>query len=340
LDFAFPVLIFAMTMGLAWFADHVAPVQVSGSVFVVALPLFVSYPLRKRPVRFALSVGAVILAAGLMTTVGRNLMHAERNFFGVLRVVNDPTRGVHSFLHGSTVHGRQRTAAERHCEPMSYYHPEGPLGRIFAQVEHKWPAANVGVIGLGIGGTTAYARAAQHWTFYEINPAVVSVAQSPEYFSYLSECAAAPVDIVLGDARLKLHSAPDRAYDVLVLDAFSSDAIPIHLITQQALDLYLTKLAPGGLLVFHISNRNLELSQVVADLAHSRQLSCLSMRYMTEPQVDGKDPSHWIVLARDAADYGTLPNESYAKILTSSGERNVWTDDFSNIISVFKWTSD
>jgi hypothetical protein len=139
---------------------------------------------------------------------------------------------------------------------------------------------------------------------------------------------------------LKLHSAPDRAYDVLVLDAFSSDAIPIHLITQQALDLYLTKLAPGGLLVFHISNRNLELSQVVADLAHSRQLSCLSMRYMTEPQVDGKDPSHWIVLARDAADYGTLPNESYAKILTSSGERNVWTDDFSNIISVFKWTSD
>ena len=340
LDFAMPVLIFAMTMGLAWCADHVAPVQMSGTVFVVALPLFVSYPLRKRPVRFGLSLGAVILAAGLMSGVGGNTLHAERNFFGVLRVTNDPTRGVHSFLHGSTVHGRQRTAAERRCEPMSYYHPEGPLGRIFAQVERSRPAANVGVIGLGIGGTTGYARATQHWTFYEINPAVVSVAQSPQYFSYLSECAQAPVDIVLGDARLKLRSAPDHAYDVLVLDAFSSDAIPLHLITQQALDLYLSKLAPGGLLVFHISNRNLDLSQVVADIAHSRQLSALSMRDITEPQKNGRDPSHWVVLARNAADYGTLPNESFSRPLTSSGDRNVWTDDFSNIITVFKWSQE
>jgi hypothetical protein len=340
LDFALPVLIFALTMGLAWFADHVAPVQMSGSVFVVALPLFVSYPLRKRPVRFGLSLGAVILAAGLMTTVGGNIVHAERNFFGVLRVIDDPTRGVHSFLHGGTVHGRQRTAAERRCEPMSYYHPEGPLGRIFAQVERSKPGANIAVIGLGIGGTTAYARASQHWTFYEINPAVVSVARTPQYFSYLSECAAAPVDIVLGDARLKLHSAPDHAYDVLVLDAFSSDAIPIHLITQQALDLYLTKLQPNGLLVFHISNRNLDLSQVVADIAHSRQLNCLSMRDMTQSQEKGRDPSHWMVLTRNAADFGTLPNESYARALTSSGDRNVWTDDFSNIITVFKWKAD
>jgi hypothetical protein len=340
LDFALPVLIFAMTMGLGWFADHVAPVQMSGSVFVVALPLFVSYPLRKRPVRFALSLGAVILAAGFMMGVNQNTLHAQRNFFGVVRVINDPGRGVHSFLHGSTVHGRQRTAPEHRCEPLSYYHQDGPLGRIFAQVERSRPAANVGIIGLGIGGTTAYARADQHWTFYEINPAVVTIARSSQYFTYLNECARAPVNIVLGDARLQLHSAPDRAYDVLVLDAFSSDAIPIHLMTQQALDLYLAKVAPGGLIVFHISNRNLDLSQVVADLAHSRQLSCLSMRDMTEPQVNGRDPSHWVVLARNAADYGPLINDSYARTLTSSGNRNVWTDDFSNIITVFKWSEE
>jgi hypothetical protein len=107
--------------------------------------------------------------------------------------------------------------------------------------------------------------------------------------------------------------------------------------TQQALDLYLSKVAPGGLIVFHISNRNLDLTQVVADLAHSRELSALSMRDMTEPQVNGRDPSHWVVLARNAADYGALANDSFARPLQSSGERNLWTDDFSNIISVFKW---
>src|SRR5205085_11221381 len=118
------------------------------------------------------------------------------------------------------------------------------------------------------------------------------------------DCASAPVEVVLGDARLKLHGAPDRAYDMLVLDAFSSDAIPVHLITQQAVDLYLSKLAPGGLIVFHISNRNLDLSNVVANLAKSRNLSCLSLLDMTPAQPNGKDPSHSFVLARRSARFG------------------------------------
>lgn len=337
LDFATPVLIFAMTMGLAWFADRVMPVQVGGSLFVVALPLFVSYPLRKRPVRFALSLGAVMLAAGLMTGVGGSIVHSERNFFGVLRVTDDRSHDLHSLLHGSTVHGRQSTIADRRCEPLSYYHHEGPLGRIFAQVSQSRPAANVGIIGLGTGATASYARAGEHWTFYEINPAVVSIARSPQYFSYLTDCVAAPFDIVMGDARLQLHGAPDHAYDLIMLDAFSSDAIPVHLMTQQALDLYLSKLKPGGLIVFHISNRNLDLSQIVADLAQSRQLSCLSLRDLTPPQPNGKDPSHWVVLARNAADYGTLANDAFARRLEGSGNDKVWTDDFSNILSVFKW---
>ena len=111
---------------------------------------------------------------------------------------------------------------------------------------------------------------------------------------------------MLGDARLKLHDAKDRSYDLLVLDAFSSDAIPVHLMTQQALDLYLSKLAGGGLIVFHISNRNLDLTEVVADLAKSRNLSALSLLDMTPAQPDGKDPSHWVVMARESADFGTF----------------------------------
>lgn len=338
LDFALPVLIFVFTVGLGWAADRLAPIQMSGSVFVVAVPLFFSYPLRKRPVRFALSLGAVILAAGLMTGVGRNTLHSERNFFGVLRVTNDQNLNLHSFLHGSTVHGRQSTVADRRCEPLSYYHREGPLGRIFKEFEvARRSDTNVAIIGLGTGATISYSRSMQRWTFYEINPAVVSVARSRDYFNYLSDCAQAPVDIVLGDARLKLHTAPDRSYDLLVLDAFSSDAIPMHLMTRQALDLYVSKLAPGGWIVFHISNRNLDLTEVVADLARSRNLSALSLLDMTPPQPDGKDPSHWVVLTQDSRSFGTLANDPNARPLLSNGAEDVWTDDFSDILSVFKW---
>lgn len=338
LDFALPVLIFVFTVGLGWAADRLAPIQMSGSVFVVAVPLFFSYPLRKRPVRFALSLGAVILAAGLMTGVGRSTLHSERNFFGVLRVTGDESLNLHSFLHGSTVHGRQSTVPERRCEPLSYYHREGPLGKIFTHFANpRSDGAKVAIIGLGTGATVSYARSGEQWTFYEINPAVVSVARSRDYFSYLSDCAAAPVDVVLGDARLKLHDAKDQSYDLLVLDAFSSDAIPVHLMTRQALDLYLAKLAPGGLIVFHISNRNLDLTEVVADLAKSRNLSALSMLDMTPAQPNGKDPSHWIVMAQDSATLGKLANDPSARALMSSDAKDVWTDDFSNILSVFKW---
>jgi len=337
LDFALPVVIGALTAGLGWFTYKVAPMKLSGLVFVVALPLLFAYPLRKRPLRFALSLGAVILATSLVSGVGRTTLHAERNFFGVLRVLTDRRLDLHSFLHGSTVHGRQSTKPEHRCDALSYYHREGPLGRIFTQFQTANSAGNIGVIGLGTGATVSYARPSEKWTFYEINPAVVAIAKSPQYFTYLSNCAAAPVEMILGDARLKLHDARDQSYDLLVLDAFSSDSIPLHLITQQAVDLYLSKLAPGGMLVFHVSNRNLDLTGVVADLAKSRGLSGLSMLDLTPTQPNGKDPSQWIVLARDGASFGSLANDKDAKPLVSTGTEDVWTDDFSNILSVFRW---
>src|SRR5262249_54748365 len=125
--------------------------------------------------------------------------------------------------------------------------------------------------------------------------------------------------------------------NLIVLDAFSSDSIPVHLMTQQALDLYLSKLAPGGMLVFHISNRNLDLTQVVANLAQSRELSALSLLDLTPTQPNGKDPSHWVVLTRSSNDYAALASDPNAKRLQGNNTGDVWTDDFSNILSVFKW---
>jgi hypothetical protein len=338
LDLLMPALIFLLTFGLGWLVDRLAPGKMIGLLFVLAVPMFVSYPLRKRPLRFALSLGAVMVGAGFVTGAGgTRILHTERNFFGVVRVTRDEGSGLNWFSHGSTIHGRQNTSPERRCEPLSYYHREGPLGRIFAEFETRAGGAKVAIVGLGAGATVAYTRANESWTFYEINPAVVSIARSQEYFTYLSDCAQSPLEVVLGDARLKLRDAQAASYSLIVLDAFSSDAIPIHLMTQQALDLYLSKLAPAGLLVFHISNRNLDLSSVVAGLAHSRNLTGVYLVDMTPTQPNGKDPSQWVVLARDAADLGTITDESNARSLTSTGFGKVWTDDFSNIISVFRW---
>jgi hypothetical protein len=313
-----------------------APGKLVGLLFVLAVPLFVAYPFRRRPLWFALALGAVMLGSGFVTGANTKTIHAERNFFGVLRVTRGDD-GIHSFLHGTTVHGRQSMAPERRCEPLSYHHRGGPLGRIFAHFESQPANPNVAIIGLGAGAAAAYAQANEKWTFYEINPAVVSIARDNQYFSYIGECAKASIDVVLGDARLKLRMAPERGYGLIVIDAFSSDAIPVHLVTQEALDLYLTKLASGGLLVFHISNRNLDLSAVVADLALSRNLTCISLQDKRPSEPNGGDPSHWVVLGRSTNETAGFLNEPFARILTGRSDRQVWTDDFSNILSVFKW---
>jgi spermidine synthase len=292
---------------------------------------------RKRPVRLALTLGAILLVAGIVTAISDNTLRSDRNFFGVLRVTSDPNDKIHWLFHGSTNHGRQSTEADRRCEALSYYHRSGPLGEVFASFRSSLTRKDVAVVGLGTGAMAAYAQPDERWTFYEINPSVVSIARNPEYFTYLDQCTSAPIEMVLGDARLRIEEAPAGGYGLIALDAFSSDAIPLHLITQEAIDLYLSKLAPNGLLLFHISNRHLDLSPVMADLAASRKLFCIGMFDPTPYDIQGKDTSIWVVMARSQSDTGNLGKTSFARVLTSDGSRRVWTDDFSNILSVLNW---
>jgi hypothetical protein len=270
MDFVLPAMIFALTFGLGFMADKIVRGKLAGLLFVLAVPLFIAYPFHRRPLRFALALGAVMLGSGFVTGANTKMIHGERNFFGVLRVTREGDGTRHSFVHGTTVHGRESLLPDHRCEALSYHHRSGPLGSIFAHFSSHQVNGNVAIVGLGAGAAAAYSQPNQSWTFYEINPAVVSIARDNRYFGYMSECAKAPIEVVLGDARLKLRDAAPAGYGMILIDAFSSDAIPVHLITQEALDLYLTKLAPGGLLVMHISNRNLDLSGVVADLAKSQ----------------------------------------------------------------------
>jgi len=236
---------------------------------------------------------------------GRTLQVA-RNFFGTIHVTTDSTGRINSLHSGNTIHGRQFADQSRQCEPLSYHHENGPLGQVMAVFNASPANSRVGVIGLGVGAMVAYSKPDQQWKFYEIDPDVINIARNSQHFTYLQKCANGSVSIVEGDARLNLQNAPAGHYSLIVLDAFSSDAIPVHLITQQALDLYLSKLALGGILVFHVSSRSLNLNPILADLAQSRNLICIGFSDSKPSSLEGKDPSQWVVMARSAPEISNL----------------------------------
>jgi hypothetical protein len=308
------------------------------NALIFAIPTVVCYTFVKRPIRFGFGVGALLLSGFIYLEMHGRTLYAGRNFFGISRVTSDPSRTFHRFIHGNTTHGRQFIDPSRRCEPLAYYHRSGPFGTIMSAFSIDAPIPpRVAVIGLGAGSMISYAAENQEWTFYEIDPTVIRVAQDRRLFTYLPDCAKIKPHIIAGDARLRLREAPDHHYGLVVLDAFSSDAIPVHLLTRQALALYISKLAEGGTLAMHISNRYLDLAPVVGDLAKDAGLVCLAWDDTIEDKANGKEPSHWVVMARQAKDIATLTRDPRWLPVIGRAKAEVWTDDFSNIMSVFKW---
>jgi hypothetical protein len=184
-----------------------------------------------------------------------------------------------------------------------------------------------------------YHRPPEQFTFYEIDPTVLHIAQNRRYFTYLSDCGS-PVRVVLGDARLALRNAPEHGYGIIVLDAFSGDSIPTHLLTREALALYLTKLAPNGVLAFDISNRYLDLHGVLGDLARDAGLSGLANDdvHISEDETrEGRFASVWVVMAREASDLEVLRSYPGWRGLQAVPGARVWTDDFSDIVSILRF---
>jgi hypothetical protein len=212
---------------------------------------------------------------------------------------------------------------------------------VFAAFSKKSAKSQVAIIGLGAGTIACYGNPGQHLTFFEIDPAVERIARESRYFTFLSDCSAR-VDVVLGDARLSLAQGPSASYDLMVLDAFSSDAIPIHLVTREALKLYLSKLADGGILAFHISNRYLDLKPVIGDLAQDANLACYVQEDLELGEAEkkaGKAQSIWVVMSRRLPDMGELVEDLRWKPLPGRPGAKLWTDDYSNIPSVLMWSN-
>ncbi len=291
--------------------------------------------------RFGLGLIAVLVAGRAVELRGgeSSVIRQGRSFFGVYRVTETADATLRTLVHGTTVHGTQWLDSARRLDPLTYYHRAGPMGDFFSEV----PAATatgrrVAVVGLGIGSLACYGRRGETWTYYEIDPLVVDVARDTASFTMLRDCPPS-VQIVLGDARLTLRTPPDGAYDALVLDAFSSDAIPMHLLTREAFALYHRLLAPHGVLAVHISNRHLDLEPVVAALAADAGLAARVRRdhdfSQAERDGSGRSPSVWVIVGRSPADFGALATDPRWAAVTPQGVP--WTDDFSNVLRVLKW---
>jgi hypothetical protein len=288
--------------------------------------------MKNQPLRFALSLAAVLVGGSLAGSKRGHLLHVERNFFGVIRVTqNGP---FYRLYHGTTVHGMQRAADPGRCEPMSYYYVGGGLNRMMELAEKSHGMTNVAVVGLGAGGAVTYAKAHQHWSIYEIDPAIIRIANDSPWFSFVKCTEHAPIDYFLGDARLLLAKAPAQKFDFMIMDAFSSDTVPMHLLTREAMRMYMEKLAPGGFIAFHVSSRNLKLEPVVANVAAAEGLDCYEPAYVRSPDDVERFSATWLLLVRKGEGPEVLRNRKEWIALAASEKAPIWTDDFLNLWSV------
>lgn len=340
LDLLLPAGLFGLSLLLSALMPASVPFR-TRILLVLALPLILAYLASQRPPRFALALAAICLAVSLNPSDKGTLLFRQRNFFGTLRITYDASGPFHRFYHGTTLHGMQFSTPERRNEPLAYYHRLGPCGAVMARYEQQ-PAGNkVAVIGLGIGATLAYARPDEEWTVYEIDPAVVQVARNTPWFSHWRRSPARSIGAVVGDARIGLQQAQAGEFGLIILDAFSSDSVPVHLLTREALQLYLSRLAPNGLLAANISSWNMDLSQVMAGLAADAGLVCVNWcdnQVMPDsPATMGKYPSSWVVLARRESDLGGLIHDPRWRRLQPLEKNAPWTDSYSNILDVLNW---
>ena len=302
----------------------------------LGLALGCAFMVRDRALVFTALVAAALLA-GQMMSGGFGGLQVKRSFFGVHKVIETemPEGGTLRLLfNGTTVHGGQWTAGPRSCEPTAYYARPTPISQAFHNVQARLPAARMGAVGLGAGAIATYTRPGDSLRFFEIDPAVLAIARDSGSFDLLTRCAAGKVDYRLGDARLTLAREPAGAFDILLIDAFSSDSVPTHLLTVEAIAGYMDKLAPGGVLVMHLTNRNLELLGPAAAAARAAGLYSAQQVFVptkamgSAPAVAG---SAVMAMARtQAALDRAAPAPLWAP--TDPGRVRPWTDDYTNIL--------
>jgi SAM-dependent methyltransferase len=286
------------------------------------------------PLAFFLSLAAVLAVSLFIDGPAGRTVWRHRSFLGCLHVARQDQAQSVRLVHGSTLHGEQSLDPNLRREPRTYYSRQGPVGDVFSMIRPllRDRDAAIAVIGLGVGTLAAYALPGERWVFYELDPAVAAVAHDQRWFHYLADSPAHSTQIILGDARRRIQNAPDHAYGLIVIDAFSSDVVPVHLLTREALNIYRAKLAPGGLILANLSNRYLDLEQVLATLARSAGLACKIRRdvdvtpEMRKAQFTG---SIWGVIAERDEHLGPILQDRRWRAVPPGGRP--WSDDFVDL---------
>jgi SAM-dependent methyltransferase len=330
-----------------------------GLALVVVCCVYIFSFVRLRKLSGLFFLGLMLMGVHVFSS-DKAVVKIDRSFFGVLRVVRTMfvteeivgrkliTKSydlLYQLRHGTTLHGVERRLRIRPVFPLSYYSREGPIGEVFRLMRINRRAKSVGVVGLGCGTLAYYGRPWQKFDFFEIDPEVIKIASNKKFFSYLASCKA-DYRILAGDARVNLaRKIPDGSYDLLVLDAFSSDAIPVHLLTLEAVELYKRKLKPGGVLAFHISNRFFDLKPVLGKICKDVGLKGFyrydypkkySIKYDWY-DLDNISSSLWFVASKEEKNIdGVLAYSKWNKPSYSEGFKT-WTDDYSNLLGVYNW---
>jgi len=337
LDLALPAALAAVFVLLVRAGVH--PLEQGNLVIVLYVETLgvLLYLTHGRPLRFGLTVCVAILATPYLHAVD-DVLARHRSFFGVHTVMRDESRQFNVLLHGITVHGAQHLDRDLRHEPTTFYHRNGPLGQLFGAMGPGGRFRNVALVGVGTGSAVCHRQAGRAWTLYEIDPVVVSIARDPRWFDFIATCAP-DAKIVTGDGRLSLARKPDGAYDLIILDTFSSDAIPVHMVTREAIALYFRKLAERGVLMLHISNEYLDLAPVLAKTASDLGLTAMVPGPRFSVAFDGRFSqleSNWMAIARHPGDLAELVKEEEWRPPALSASIRPWTDDYSNILQALK----
>ncbi len=303
-----------------------------------------TYAFRAQPITLALLTGILISFTFGLHGLLSNTLYQKRTFFGVLSVresvlsneEGQPEK-YREFYHGTTKHGAQRLAEKDSRTPLTYFSRPGPIGQLFAEFDKVNTNWEIGIIGLGAGTLACYTKPGQSWAFYELDPLVVDIASNPKYFTYINQCNP-KIRMVVGDARLSLEKEPGHKFDLYIVDAFSSDSIPTHLLTQEAIKLYFEKIKPDGILALHITNRHLALKKVLSNHAENLHLAALIQEFKPQQDIPLVVATDWIVMAKKPETLALLKQSqlgSWQK-LPLYFDIKPWTDDFTNIVTIWK----
>lgn len=301
-------------------------------LIVLGVPTALAMAMIWRQGAYALALAAVLVVTRLGGVANGALIASDRSFFGVHDVYFYDHGTEHRLIHGTTMHGLQ--TSQYPDKPVTYYTQSGPIGQVMSEKMNGGAKPAYAVVGLGAGTMAAYAVAGQSVDFYEIDPTVISMAKNPKYFTYLSDCKGV-LQVIEGDARLSLQQAANGRYEVIVLDAFSSDAIPLHLLSKEAIQMYLSKITPTGIIAFHISNRYLDLRAPLANAA--KDLGLVAIGEIDDGMLEPfKYRSSWVLLGRSKASFGGLATDPRWSVPNIDPQEPVWTDDRSSVLRTLK----